>query len=396
MYKSLEALGPEHEYAVVDEELQPLPIVDKVIKHLSGRIQNNVVFERFAFGKELQCHVAELKSNRPFRSPLTFEETMHEGVVEISEILERNFGANLLGSGMHPSLKVEAARIWPHRDRGIYDALAQIFNLKQHGWLNIQSYQLNLPYGDERETVKLHNILANILPYLPALSASSPIYESRIGPFVDNRLHFYSINQAKVPSIVGDVIPEYIESFNDYRKRTIENYSKQLLKAGASPAIINKEWINSRGAILRFDRKAIEVRIMDEQECIKADVALSCFIRATLRGFLEEIEPHQSHNLLVTDFKAVVRNGLDARTCHPEAPTARGVCRWLHRIAEKNADDEEKRYLWLIKRRIEEGNLSNLIRRDVEKRSRRTDLEEAILDVYSKLVESLRRNQIYS
>ena len=44
MYKSLEAIGPEHEYAVVDEELHPLPIVDKVIKHLSGHIKNNVAF----------------------------------------------------------------------------------------------------------------------------------------------------------------------------------------------------------------------------------------------------------------------------------------------------------------------------------------------------------------
>lgn len=396
MYKSLEAFGPEHEYAVVDEELQPLPIVDRVIKHLNGRIRNNVIYERFTFGKELQCHVAELKSNNPFLSPLDFEETMYEAVIEISDILERGFNASLIGSGMHPTLKLEEARIWPHRDRRIYDALGQIFNLRQHGWLNIQSYQLNIPYGDERDAVKLYNILAAILPYLPAISASSPIYESKIGPFVDNRLHFYSINQAEAPAIVGDVIPECIRSFDDYRKLTIDKYSKQLLKAGASPAIVNKEWINSRGAILRFDRRAIEIRVMDEQECIKADVALSCFIRSLLRGLLEEDEPTQTHRLLVSDFKAVVKNGLDARVHHQEGATAQDVCHWLYQVAERNANHEEKKYLWLIKRRIREGNLSSLIRRDVEKRSRRTSFEEAILDVYSNLAKSLRRNEIYS
>ncbi len=396
MYKSLEAIGPEHEYAVVDEEFHPLPIVDKVIKHLSGRIKNTVAFERFAFGKELQCHVAEFKATEPFRSPHSFEETMYGAVQEISEMLQGEFNARLLGSGMHPTLNLENAEIWPHRDRMIYEALDRIFGLRQHGWLNIQGYQLNLSYGNENDAVKLYNALANILPYLPAISAASPIYESRIGPFVDNRLHFYATNQKKVPSIVGDVIPEYIESFKDYRELTIDRYSRDLLKAGAPSCIIDKEWINSRGAIIRFDRNALEIRLMDEQECVKADVALSCFLRASLRGLLEEKHPYLHHSLLVRDFKAIVKNGLDARVHHPNATTARGICRYLYRVAEKNAHEEEKRYLWVVRKRIEEGNLSNLIRRNVEKREKKTDMNEAIVDVYSNLARSLERNQIYS
>ncbi len=396
MYKSLEVLGPEHEYAVIDEDLHPLPIVDKVIKHLTGRIRNNAVFEKFTLEKELQCHVAELKPNRPFRSPIDFEETMYEAVLEISEILERTFHAKLLGSGMHPTLKVEEAKIWPHRDKKIYEALSRIFNIRQHGWLNIHAYQLNLSYHKEKDAVKLYNTLTTVLPYLPAISASSPIYESKPRKTPNNRLHFYQINQEEIPSIVGNVIPEHIDSFNDYREQTINRYSRDLLEAGAPPCIVNKEWINSRGAIIRFDRRAIEVRIMDEQECIKADVALSCFLRALLRGLLEEPELNPPHTLLIQDFKTIVRDGMDAETHHPKGSTARDVCRYLYRVAEKNADEEEKRYLWIVRKRIEEGPLSDLIRRDVDRRRQETSLKEAILKAYSNLAESLQNNQIYT
>lgn len=396
MYKSLEVLGPEHEYAVIDEDLHPLPIVDKLIKHLTGRIRNNAVFEKFTLGKELQCHVAELRPNRPFQSPIEFEETMYEAVLDISETLRQTFHARLLGTGMHPTLRVEEARIWPHRDRKIYEALSHIFNIRQHGWLNIQAYQLNFSYHKEKDAVKLYNTLKTVLPYLPALSASSPIYESKLRKIPNNRLHFYQINQKEIPSIVGNVIPEYIDSFKDYRELTINRYSRDLLEAGASPCIVNKEWINSRGAIIRFDRRAIEVRIMDEQECIKADVALSCFLRALLRGLLENPELNPPHTSLIRDFKAIVKEGINAETHHPKASTAQDVCRHLYRVAEKNADEEEKRYLWIIKKRIEEGPLSYLITRDVKRRRQETSLEEAILKVYLNLAEKLQKNQIYT
>ena len=48
-----------------------------------------------------------------------------------------------------------------------------------------------------------------------------------------------------------------------------------------------------------------------------------------------------------------------------------------------------------VKRRIEEGNLSNLIRRDIEKKMKKTDLKEAIISIYTKLVEHLITNKLY-
>jgi gamma-glutamyl:cysteine ligase YbdK (ATP-grasp superfamily) len=394
MYQTLEAFGPEHEFSLVDEALKPLPIVDQVIKKIRGRIVNNVNLGDFTFGKELQSHVAEIKANAPFRSPCVFEETMYNAVLKISDTLERHFHANLLGLGMHPFLALNEAQIWSHRDRSIYDAMGQLFNLRQHGWLNIQSFQLNLPYSSDSDAVTLHNVIVNILPYLPAISAASPIYEGKIGECVDNRLHFYRINQSEVPSLTGDVIPESISSLREYREIIIDKYSSDLSKLNAAPRIVGKEWMNSRGAIIRFDRKAIEIRVMDEQECIKSDVALSCFIRALVRGLLEDPK-YLAHELLVNDFEMVMRRGLHAQTLYPGITQARDVCLHLYEIAEANTTPEEKKYLPLIKKRIVEGNLSDLIVKTVLKRSQKTSFSEAIRGVYLSLLECMRKNDPY-
>jgi gamma-glutamyl:cysteine ligase YbdK (ATP-grasp superfamily) len=373
-----------------------MPIIDQVIKELKGRIVNVVNLNGYSFGKELQSHVAEFIANTPFSSPVAFEEQMYKAVQELTEFVGRKYGAYFLGTGMHPLLQLDEACVWSHRDSKLYDALDRLFNLHQHGWLNIQSFQLNLSYGNEEAAIRLHNSLANVLPYLPAISASSPVYEAKVSEYVNNRLRFYWINQRVVPSITGDVIPEYVNSFKDYRRNTINRYSEDLQKVGAPDFLLHREWLNSRGAIFRFDRKAIEIRIMDEQECIKADVALSCFIRSCLRGVLLQNEPYLSHNLLVEDLTSVIKEGLEAPVQHPKGPTARDVCKHYYRIALENASVEEKTYLPLVKTRIEDGNLSNLIRRAILKKEQKTDLLEAIVNVYLKLVDCLAENRMYS
>jgi carboxylate-amine ligase len=380
---------------LVDSELKPLPIADKVIKGYCGKIVNFVELPKFTFGKELQLHVMEIKANAPFKSPELFEETMQDAVTTLSDFLGKKFGARLLGTGMHPLMKLDETSVWSHRHRKIYDEYGKIFNLNQHGWLNIQSFHLNLPYLKEANGVLLHNILANICPYLPAISASSPIYEGKMGSNVDNRLYFYKANQKEVLAIAGDVVPEPVSSIGSYKEDVIGRYSKDLAKLGASKTILFKEWVNSRGVIFRFDRSALEVRVMDEQECIKSDVALSCFVQSALRGLVANKVELLPHSLLVHDFNSVLANGLDAKVHNAGGPTARHVCMHLYDLAWANAESEAKKYLPLIQKRIENGNLSDLIRRDVLKRAQRTDFKEAIVSVYSTLIKCLSNNQPY-
>jgi hypothetical protein len=231
--------------------------------------------------------------------------------------------------------------------------------------------------------------------YLPAITASSPIYDGKAGPDVDNRLQFYKINQREIPSVAGKVIPEYADSFSQYKHEVIGRYSEDLAKAGAGKTLLSREWVNSRGVIFRFDRSALEIRVMDEQECVKSDVALSCFIRATLRGLIALKAELLPHDLLVKDFNAVVKEGLNAPVSNPNGKTARQICQHYFNLALEYANEDEKRYLWIIKKRLEHGSLSELIRDRVLRRAEKTDFHQAVINVYSTLIKSLSDNEPY-
>src|SRR5690606_17382628 len=52
--------------------------------------------------------------------------------------------------------------------------------------------------------------------------------------------------------------------------------------------IMQEEWLNSRGAIARFDRNTIEIRLIDIQECPKADIAIAVFVVEVLKALTAE------------------------------------------------------------------------------------------------------------
>ena len=342
----------------------------------------------------MQLHVMEIKANQPFRTPTEFEETMQTAVETLNQIVQKH-GAMLLGTGMHPLMNLKDTAVWPHYHKKIYQQYGKIFNLNQHGWLNIQSFHLNLPFQKEADAIQTHNQLTNLCAYLPAISASSPIYEGKNGVAIDNRLQFYKVNQKEVPSVTGDVIPEYATSLSQYKRDVIERYSKDLANVGADKILLHREWVNSRGVIFRFDRSALEVRVMDEQECVKSDVALACFVRAALRGLIASNAELLPHDVLVKDFNAVIKDGLNAKISSPHGETARQVCQYHFNLALEHATEDEKKYLWLVKKRIEEGSLSDLIRANVLRRAQKTDFHEAVVDVYSRLIKCLFDNQPY-
>jgi len=52
--------------------------------------------------------------------------------------------------------------------------------------------------------------------------------------------------------------------------------------------ILRHEWLNSRGAIARFERSAIEIRVLDIQECPAADLAVVAAINGALQCLVRE------------------------------------------------------------------------------------------------------------
>lgn len=104
----------------------------------------------------------------------------------------------------------------------------------------------------------------------------------------------------------------------------------------------------------------------------------------------------QSRSILINDLKAVINGGLYAKVKHLRGPTARDVCRHYLKIASTNASAEEKSYLPIIKKRVEEGNLSTIISRSINQRAGKTDTHEAIVKTYENLVKCLKENRLHS
>ncbi len=91
----------------------------------------------------------------------------------------------------------------------------------------------------------------------------------------------------------------------------------------------------------------------------------------------------------------VIKDGLNAQVSNPHGKTARQVCQYYLNLAFDYATEDEKKYLWIIKKRVENGSLSEIIRDRVLRRANKTDFHEAVINVYLTLIRSLSDNEPY-
>ena len=168
-------------------------------------------------------------------------------------------------------------------DSETYD---RIFNCKGHGWANLQSTHINLSFHGDDEFGKLHGAIRALLPLIPAVAASSPFLDGKYCGYLDGRIETYRHNQEKIPSITGKVIPEAVFTYKDYEEQ-IFNRVKADIAPYDPEHLLNHFFLNSRGAIARFDRGAVEIRLVDIQECPDADIAIAEWEVAVLKGLVE-------------------------------------------------------------------------------------------------------------
>jgi glutamate---cysteine ligase / carboxylate-amine ligase len=283
-----EGLGLELEYMIVDAKtLEVLPVADQVLIDSQGQPVGEMVVGPLRWSNELALHVLELKSDGPVAGPEQLIPALQQGVQAVNGRLAE-LGACLLPGAMHPWFDPSGGvRLWPHGNREIYAAYDRIFDCRGHGWANLQSTHLNLPFSGDAEFGRLHAAIRLVLPLLPALAASSPIFAGKIGPALDNRLQLYRGNQKRLPRIAGQIVPEAVFTEADYRRRILAPMFQDI--APLDPAgLLQEEWLNSRGAIARFDRSTIEIRLLDVQECPSADLAIVSLIIAALKALVEE------------------------------------------------------------------------------------------------------------
>ena len=365
-------IGTEHEYSINDKNHRPLAISDRIIQKIAGQVQHEVPFGGILVSKELQKHAIELIPARP--GSLSFlESNLYHGLSELYRATNHEYG--FMGLGMHPLLKLDETTYWDHDEQEYYQAYDRLFNIKQHGWLNIQALQVNIPYNGKEELVAMFNKIRSLMPYLVAVSASSPMVEGKLTNYMDNRLVYYRQNQAAVPYICHGILPEKLESVDDYVQINRQIYS-ELKKCKAE--ILCNEWVNSRGVIVRFTRKCLEVKAIDEQECLHSDMAFSAFLLALLRSDLM-LEEDESTLLAMLD---------DAM--HSGVAGMRPELERLLAAAEKSATAEEKRYLPLVAKRIDQGSLAETM---VQKLKETNGRIEPILE---QMQWCLKENRSYS
>ncbi len=294
--------GVELEYMLVDRDtLKVKPVTDELIKLVTGQYQSDFENGMVTWSNELVLHVVELKSTQPESNLNALENAFAENVKRINALL-RPSNTMLMPTAAHPFMDpVSETKLWPHDNNEVYAVYNRIFDCRGHGWSNVQSTHLNLPFYDDEEFAKLHAAVRLVLPLLPALCASSPVLDGKLTGLLDTRLKYYKTNQSRIPSITGRVIPEAV-----FSKRNYLNMIYERIKADIAPydqeAVLNPIWVNSRGAIPRFDRGSIEIRIMDIQECPAADIAIVSLVVETIKALVrEKFVDFESQTRLKTD-----------------------------------------------------------------------------------------------
>ncbi len=257
------------------------PAADQLLEAAAGEHTDEFENGTVAWNNELALHVIELKCNGPRPSLEGLGEDFAANVRLANQKLGRE-GLRLMPTAMHPWMDPGTVQLWPHGTRLIYDTFDRIFSCKGHGWANLQSMQINLPFAGDEEFARLHAAIRFLLPILPALTASSPIIDGDRNGVLDNRLVVYRGNCAKIPSVTGDVVPEPVGSMGEYHERVLAPIYRDLAPHDPE-GVLGHEWVNARGAIARFDRMAIEIRVCDVQETPHMDVAYAALIVEVLK-----------------------------------------------------------------------------------------------------------------
>jgi gamma-glutamyl:cysteine ligase YbdK (ATP-grasp superfamily) len=352
-----ERFGVELEYMIVDaDSLSVRPITDEVLHQISGQYVNEVERGELAWSNELVLHVIELKTNGPAATLAGLSNVFQEHVNTINGMLAP-MGARLMPTAMHPWMDPhKETRLWPHEYSPIYESFDRIFECRGHGWSNLQSVHLNLPYANSDEFARLHAAIRLLLPIMPALAASSPFMDLEATGLLDNRLDAYQTNCQRIPSVTGFVIPEPVFQPAEYEVEILHRMYDDIAPHDPD-GILQDEWLNARGAIARFQRNTIEIRVLDIQECPEADLAIVSAIAGVLKALTAdrwidafyqqawEVDP--LYVILLDTMRsgdaAIIRNRSYLRAFGLNAHAATAGELWHHLIESVLPDDDPAR-----------------------------------------------------
>ncbi|HYD94906.1 MAG TPA: glutamate-cysteine ligase family protein [Noviherbaspirillum sp.] len=400
--------GIELEYMIVDRDsLSVLPVADKLLQEASGHAGGEVARGRFGWSNELVMHVVEVKNLRPTTSLSLLPDAFHAELLEIERLLQP-MNARLMPGAMHPWMDpLRETRLWPHDNEAIYRAYDRIFDSRSHGWANLQSMHINLPFGGDSEFERLHAAVRLVLPILPALAASSPIADGGDTGWDDYRMHVYCDNARAIPSIAGQVVPETVTSRAAYEERILAPMYRDIAPHDPEQ-VLQHEWLNSRGAIARFDRNAIEIRVVDTQECPRADLAIAAATVEVVRMLYDTdreglaAQQEMTTGALAAILQACIRDAEQAEIADARYLRLFGMAQqrcsagelWRHLVGQMMVRDPRHRQHWLapLTTMLEHGPLA----RRILHAARGDFSRERLQSVYRQLCDCLRQNRMFA
>ena len=277
--------GVEIETMLVDREsLAVRPEADRILDLLGEEERGGI-----EWSNELVLHVVEAKTAGPAPGLVgvaeSFQAALREATVAAGSL---HPPARLMPTGMHPWFDPDSeTKLWPHDGSEIYRAYDRIFGTRGHGWSNLQATHLNLPFDGDEEFGRLHAGIRLLLPILPALAASTPIVEGRVSGLLDSRLEAYRTNSRRFASITGRVVPEPVFDRATYEAEILAPIYRDLAPLDPE-GILRDEFSNARGAIARFGRGSIEIRVLDTQEAPRMDLAVVAAAVGVLKLLAED------------------------------------------------------------------------------------------------------------
>ena len=407
------AYGVELEYMIVDADtLDVRPVADELFRAVAqsaqddpataGEVEPDGPDGPVSWSNELVLHVLELKTQNPAKT-LDGLAAHFQRHVKLANDALASMNCRLLPTGVHPWMDpLRETRLWPHEHTEVYKAYDAIFNCQGHGWSNLQSTHLNLPFASDEEFGRLHAALRMVLPLVPAIAASSPLVDGRWSPVADQRLEFYRNNSKRVPLMAAKVIPELVFTRAGYEKDILGALYQQLAPLDPG-AVLRREFANARGAIARFDRGAIELRLLDIQECPAADIAVVRLISELVRAHVEErwisyeqqraIPVDPLHEVLLECIRTAEHTRLRDRALLGAYGIEFGIVTagdlWVRLVEEVMPPGHEDTAT--MQRLIKAGSLSSRISSSIKRHPTREQLRE----VYGELADCLASGTLF-
>ena len=301
-----------HHFSLNNPALQPLPEAEHLLRDLGRDPVRGGILHGTRILRGPLPHVVGIRAEPPGETLTGREGQLLEGLMEIQHARAGRY--TLLGLGMHPILKGEG------------------------GAANSQCLRIRVIYGTEDEGEELFRKILSLLPYLVAVSAASPFVEGRLEPAADNRLL----------QMTGDIPP--------------------IAGAGAGTAP------DAASLVKRLTPGCLEIRALDEQECIHSDLAMVAFLAALLRH--PDPGADRDEGVIAGLLGTAIQHGTSR--IQPELER-------LMEAARGSATRDERRFLPVVARRIEGGSLAETLRD-------RSVTGEPLGDILADLVFCLKTN----